>query len=214
MSQELVGRLWRDLGGEPRARRPGTADRPAAGAALGLRCDRAGRQRPSPSRRSRRPPFHAVRGETAVPPVTVDRRARRAAFFSEGLFTPVGWDSPPGLGPDRRRLPGRRRLDPAAHQLPAPPRRGRARARPGRRPDATAARRSPAGPPTRWRPPWCRPGGCAAAMYDRADLARLAARRRHRRRARRPPRDPARRARRAPAPPRRRSRTPASACST
>src|SRR5882672_9378823 len=41
----------------------------------------------------------AVRNDTAVAPVTVDRRAASAAFVSEVLFTPDGWERPPVWDP-------------------------------------------------------------------------------------------------------------------
>jgi hypothetical protein len=39
--------------------------------------------------------FHAARTETSIRPVRVDSTAASAAFASEGLFTPVGWELPP-----------------------------------------------------------------------------------------------------------------------
>jgi hypothetical protein len=90
----LVGTLWQGLAGDaelidavhltgPRRVLPSVFDVTAlASAAVGVATLAAAA-------------LHAVRTGTAVPAVTVDRRRAAAAFFSEGLFQPEGWERPP-----------------------------------------------------------------------------------------------------------------------
>jgi hypothetical protein len=94
VNEALVGQLWQRLGGDPEPVEavrltgpdrllPSVFDVTAfATASVAVAALAAAA-------------FHAVRAETAVPEVTVDRQRARAAFFSEGLFQPIGWELPP-----------------------------------------------------------------------------------------------------------------------
>ena len=69
--------------------------------------------------------FHAARTGTSIRGVRVDSRGRAPPSPLRGCSPPSGGSSA-GVGPDRRELPGRRWLDPAAHELRLPPRGRRA----------------------------------------------------------------------------------------
>jgi hypothetical protein len=94
VSDELVAQLWQRLGGDPRPvdavrltgpRRvlPSIFDVTALATASVAVATLAAAA------------FHAVRAQTTVPEVMVDRRRACAAFWSEALFTPIGWELPP-----------------------------------------------------------------------------------------------------------------------
>jgi crotonobetainyl-CoA:carnitine CoA-transferase CaiB-like acyl-CoA transferase len=98
MGEELVGQVWQRLGGDP-------------GAAGAVRLTGPHRVLPSvfdvtgiataavAVATLAAAAFHAVRAGGPVPAVTVDRRRAAAAFFSEGLFRPEGWELPPVWDP-------------------------------------------------------------------------------------------------------------------
>ena len=83
----------------------------------------------------------------------VDTRRRLRRLRPRAPVRTRGLDAAGPVGPDRGRLPRRRRLDPAAHQLRAPPRRRAGRARASRPTGTRWHAPSPAGPPRSWSRP-------------------------------------------------------------
>ena len=128
---DIAARIWGEVGGP--AELPGglTATGPRVGAAVPVRRDRPGHGlgggrddgRGRVPRGQQRP--EAAAGDGGQPPGVRGVRRR-------GPVHPGGVGAPGALGPDRRKLPGQGRVDPAAHQLRVPPRRRRATARGGR----------------------------------------------------------------------------------
>ncbi len=94
MGEDPTGGVWRALGGDPGAQAALEVTGPAR--VLPSVFDVTGLATASvAAAATAAAAFQAARGGVAIPAVTVDRRSACAAFFSEGLFSPEGWELPP-----------------------------------------------------------------------------------------------------------------------